>query len=457
MDKPERSWIREKTAPELAQQAEEVRLYKKLHSNTSGSDIDYLRIIRSENVSLEAMHQEVHEKVDQIIEGAVLEGNMVGEGRDGIVIQVLVSRTDPQMRPLLEEEGIALSAEQGEAAVKVLKVYRPGEGKHEYDIQRKAHEVLSKAKNIAQVPAPITIRDQQMPQEAIVRLNLLGAHLEDNVEILMMDFIEGRDFTTMMYDFVLATQAYTPDVIEDMSFSQKRDEVGKVVGVTFSNRLEDEYSIILNDERLLVAYLRKHGFRVDPAVFEKLERAIEALHTHDIYHNDLHGRNVMISEEGNPYIIDFGRSVENAEEHTFKDLSMVQIWKQLSVSPEEERNQKMQREIDEFETLRKRLDQSRSWSVKLEKMKKDLAEGNRVSLNNELRISVMREQEFRMFLVALKNLVEDPEIPGEYKLAVCDFVQTIAHASGIPPFAKNMSTRLVSIGYFDSGSQAFVN
>lgn len=45
--------------------------------------------------------------------------------------------------------------------------------------------------------------------------------------------------------------------------------------------------------------------------FSKLENIIQKLHTHNIYHRDLHAGNIMINENHEPIIIDFGNAYES--------------------------------------------------------------------------------------------------------------------------------------------------
>lgn len=61
-----------------------------------------------------------------------------------------------------------------------------------------------------------------------------------------------------------------------------------------------------------IQWRAKEGRKWDAEEFlslgEKIDHDLEILHDHQIYHRDLHFRNVMIRENGEPVFIDFGRS-----------------------------------------------------------------------------------------------------------------------------------------------------
>lgn len=52
--------------------------------------------------------------------------------------------------------------------------------------------------------------------------------------------------------------------------------------------------------------------------FRRIRAYIQALHERNIYHRDLHGGNILIGDDGTPYIIDFGQSAHAfTSEHAY--------------------------------------------------------------------------------------------------------------------------------------------
>jgi tRNA A-37 threonylcarbamoyl transferase component Bud32 len=56
--------------------------------------------------------------------------------------------------------------------------------------------------------------------------------------------------------------------------------------------------------------------------FKDLEQQVKKMHDAGIFHRDLHIRNVMINEEGQPVIIDFGTATEGTgSDFTYEELA----------------------------------------------------------------------------------------------------------------------------------------
>jgi len=117
---------------------------------------------------------------------------------------------------------------------------------------------------------------------------------------------------------------YYPEYCEPgvMLEENKRD------GVTYKNkkyselvlRGTDEWNPLIRKDRSWIGFLRgkKTGRKVPgPSRTKEQEtyllQSIKLLHDNDIVHGDLHGRNVIIADDGMPRIIDFGSSIVDAK------------------------------------------------------------------------------------------------------------------------------------------------
>jgi tRNA A-37 threonylcarbamoyl transferase component Bud32 len=106
-------------------------------------------------------------------------------------------------------------------------------------------------------------------------------------------------------------------------------EENKRDGATYKNkknselvlRASKEWNPLANKERSWTGFL-KGKVRGRKLPFEQkteqqldhLREAIKFLHEKGIYHGDLHGRNVVIADDGLPRIIDFGRAIIDAKD-----------------------------------------------------------------------------------------------------------------------------------------------
>lgn len=154
------------------------------------------------------------EKLDLIWEHMLEGGKELGAGKDGIVFKINLNTLPQDERHLLVEDKVISPNEEVDAmAAKILKIYNPLLGDYEFRMQKKAREIISKEKNVAQIPDTTTARDQEIGEKTKTRLNIRGAQLEDRAEIIIMDYIDGKDLGTIMYDFVLKNLGYEDEYI----------------------------------------------------------------------------------------------------------------------------------------------------------------------------------------------------------------------------------------------------
>jgi serine/threonine protein kinase len=106
-------------------------------------------------------------------------------------------------------------------------------------------------------------------------------------------------------------------------------EDNKLDGVTYKNKKyseivlkgSEEWNPITNKARSWVGFLKRkaRGKKLPMTAktqeqIDHLAKAIKLLHDNGIVHGDLHGRNVIIADDGLPRIIDFEYSIVDAKE-----------------------------------------------------------------------------------------------------------------------------------------------
>ncbi|HVS79968.1 MAG TPA: aminoglycoside phosphotransferase family protein [Candidatus Paceibacterota bacterium] len=450
----------QKSPEEIASQEEEARLQLELEGHAAESPyeekLEALRTVRREGKNMQSLKAEISEKVDTAIEHAIVEGKFIGSGKDAVVFKVADETFSPEMLPILVEEGFKFNTERQEslsAAAKILKIYEPGLGKREYEMQREAFQILSQSEKAAQVPTPIGLRDQELDEKNKVFLNGFGTHLKGNMEVIVMDYVDGKDLATIMYEFVLEAKGYDKEALEKMEFEDKANLVAKYLSFSIpsgkdrdENARAFELAATMNDNsRKLMKYLKQKGFKLDKIVVDKIENALKILSRHGLHHNDMHERNIMI-EGDKVFIIDFGRAVKGETDENTDDFAAVRRWKELTTTPEEDEKSMHIEMISELNQKENMLLKNPKWLEKYAKIKQAIADGNTLRYANEFVMAQSSESGVEDFLILTKNLLHDSMINTNARESVQNFLHSL-HSGKIPVYAKNKISNVMHSGW----------
>jgi hypothetical protein len=290
-----------------------------------------------ENFNNEPLNiQNEKESIESFLDEAIQQSPIIGSGRDGVVLKVNIKNLSKQsneaIKSINQEE-----AEVNNLAIKILKIYRPGAGSIEFDFQKKAYEILKREVNCAKVPKPILLHTKHLSESDLLFLKNQNHALEEDAEIILMDFVNGKDLATYIYDFILSSNGYDNESILNMSFLQKQSFISTILNFEQpQNNLDDFKNIISERDNLrkMINYLRKRKFVINEEVLTKIERTVEVLESNFIFHNDLHERNIMIDENGEVFIIDFGRSVNNKADQEKDDQDIVRRYRNIDSQDE---------------------------------------------------------------------------------------------------------------------------
>lgn len=260
----------------------------------------------------EGIHEEVrfageredreHERMlDFLAEQMLLNASKMDEGVNGIIFHLNVEILDESLKQFAESKALDFESER---ALKMLKVYRKGEGEREFDLQKRAYEILNKknAGTQARIPKPLFYRDIQLSPQARAQLEETVGFSEEHAEIIVMELIQGKDLGTYLVDAAKKLRAKEGDD-EDPERILLDDVLTR-----FRFSALDE-----GDAAILYHYLREKQFSLNPSIIQALSAGIESLHRGKMAHRDLHERNVMISEDDGSvdvWIIDFGTAVQ---------------------------------------------------------------------------------------------------------------------------------------------------
>lgn len=309
----------------------------------------------------------------------------INEGNNGVIFEVRTDLMETGLKKFLAEKGIEISENQ---VLKMLKIYRPGYGKREFEIQQAAYQALNASEDVAKIPRPIFFIDLQLDKATLDFLNNSGLHFpEGRAELLLMDLVPGADLATLFYRQALkeAQPENYPDLdsVSVLSFNTLQTELIETLGFkkpggrgsTESEKAFEARKVDNENAEKLFDFLRKKGFLLPPSVLVKLEKTLRSLHNRGIFHRDLHERNIMISGDLNDeetlevYLLDFGSAkivktgqesgvYEEAEMVYSDDNSILNRLRPLTTSIQEQRDADLDSRLKTFKKViaKKRTD-----------------------------------------------------------------------------------------------------
>lgn len=268
-------------------------------------------------------HQEYESLAVETLEKLINNSRLINSGNNGIIFRFEVND--------VEELREAAPADESEKfkVVKLLKVYQSGKGEHEYQMQKTAFDIVDKATNrdeLALVPEPLLFRNLSLKAETVDYLNRRGAKLNDKADILVMDYVDGKDLATDMYEWIIAHA--NPYKITAVSGSNDdlKAAVSQILGfdrpggkgVTEQEREAERRKVeSLNGDKVYTA-LRRSNFKVKKTIIDQITKTMQLFHRNGIHHNDPHERNFMTMGD-QVYIVDFAEAGEPNEQRVNDD------------------------------------------------------------------------------------------------------------------------------------------
>jgi hypothetical protein len=298
---------------------------------------------------------------DQLIsaeyEHLIQESQPVDAGQEGFIFKLEMNHLPNETKAALAKSGL----EDGDAAVKVLKVYSPGKIGKEFASQKRAYEITEKARaggrtELAKVPKPVDFRKIEISDTTREVLNKQGAALDGKeVEVMMMDFINGEDLQEKFYRWVVkhapANKQYAVRIDPDTaSFEQLYPAVAAILDfnqIPAGHNAEADREIDSRREKV-VSFLQKTGFTLNKTVVDQIRNTREVLQNNRLFHNDEHERNFMLDGD-QVYLIDFARAADRKPDDEV-DFAIDRLLERLT--PEYQVNAKHQAESEVQERVR---------------------------------------------------------------------------------------------------------
>lgn len=341
-------------------------------------------------------------KVDSQLELALRKfADKTNEGNNAIICKIDIAHI-PELADLQQLIEASESTSESQA-IKVLKVYQPGAGKREYEMQQKAYNLVQDAADktgLALVPRPILFYDLKISPDTLQRLNAMGiTDVDSHVEILLMDYIEGDDIATMLLREAIKRNPQMTeihDTANTMSFKELYEEISRFLFPTSKSLPKwntEQAQADIENAQTLYKFLKSKGYVLPPAILDQIEKTMTLFHKNSLCFRDGHYRNFMIQDikingvsEPQVFVIDYGLATtfegEYSDEiyfdparHDIKypdDFNIIRTLRKLSESPEDEKQQESQKHTEELSRITKKLKGTLEWQniwQKLEEMK----------------------------------------------------------------------------------------
>jgi len=280
---------------------------------------------------------EKERRIDAALED-LLESHLVkfGEGNNGVILKFNESELPTEIIEELKACGVTLGPDQ---ATKIIKVYRSGAGKREYELQRRARDIAeTKADDpdYASVPRAYLYRDLKITKES-VRSHMRNLTKEDlptdHVELFVMDLIKGDDLATSLYKEVIKRHpraAHLAPEVDSMRFEDLMQTVAEILQFNAPGgkakdpaaRDFEETKVFGENSEKIFRFLGESGFRTDPAIITQIKNTVDLFHKNGLAYRDAHHRNFIIRggleqrpngpADARPkvFIIDYGNATE---------------------------------------------------------------------------------------------------------------------------------------------------
>ena len=156
------------------------------------------------------------------------------------------------------------------------------------------------------------------------KLEKLGINGRNKVGIMIEDYIAGENFSLYVYKKIMDETPFLANIRKELSEIQKERNIDQEEENTVHeqilisldikrNILADKYHESLEVANRLKEFMKDHNITIEKKIIDKVVNTVNLLNENNIYHNDLHERNIMLEfgDDGNVsdvFIIDFGKA-----------------------------------------------------------------------------------------------------------------------------------------------------
>jgi tRNA A-37 threonylcarbamoyl transferase component Bud32 len=363
------------------------------------------------------------ELIDGMIESLILQhSSYVNEGNNGIIKKVNIDELPEIIKESLRKHCPGIFRGRTQMAIKMLKIYTGGKGKNEFAMQSQAHAIMAdnKSSDFAEIPEPLLYHEAEIKSEETKdRLRQEGLKIvSDKIEILLMDYIEGEDLAENLYREVVKHHPdlkFLRDEAERLKLNDLHGYVSSYLGFKRPGgkhldegmkNFEKEIVHNQNAERI-IKFLRAKGYTMDPMILAKIKNTLERLHANNLFHRDLHERNIMLTYDPDGKlekvtIVDFGSAIKvegdirgqdiydlDTDKKLVSDEMILRRYEPLAKSSSDEAKENLSNLKSELKTLSARLAKKPEWKKMLASLngQRDIEEAIKIMESTARQIS----------------------------------------------------------------------
>jgi|GEM_PF-2530200 len=267
--------------------------------------------------------------------------NLVSESKLGFV-----DVDDTRLDKVFKERFGALPENDDKMVTKMLKIYSDEKADNEAQIQTEMFKLVKGAKetapnkDYAEIPNIYFNRSVDLKLYPHLKDKLLHDEVrvdEDKVNVLAMDYLRGENLDYYLHKETLLAHGYSLEDCQGANYQWMQKNISDLAIKGFALAMEnDNFSTNelkrLNRENLsaLAKFLSQNDNEIPESVFKQIKNTMDLAHDNEIYHRDLHERNLFLRlnekrEIQGASIIDWGEAIhlnipENSESMEKKSL-----------------------------------------------------------------------------------------------------------------------------------------
>jgi len=245
------------------------------------------------------------------------------QGADGIVFELNNDNITDELRELLAQTDDRIVDKENDHFVsKIIKIYSPTKARDEARLQVQASKLLAEMDQDVQddilVPGhtvSLEVKITKPEVKGVLVDNLVLPSGDDRIGMIMMDKVEGQTFLIWACHQLIRQKSddfrrlWPKDDLDKFISDRKTEASLRPVMMSLIGKDIMQHSEDLSFARYVADQLGGKGL-IDAKKSQSLNSVLTHLNKNGFFHRDLHMKNIMIDNDGNFNLIDFGRSIQ---------------------------------------------------------------------------------------------------------------------------------------------------
>ena len=176
---------------------------------------------------------------------------------------------------------------------------------------------------------------RQVSSEAGIGRARVSYFEHEGIKLVLKHYYRGGLIASIVKDKYLGFDIEKTRAFKEFRLLEKMQKLGLPVPAVIAARVEkgpfyfraDLITKEIEGARTLSDTLTNRP--LDAVLWKKIGHCIKAFHLHNIYHADLNARNILLSEPGDVYLIDFDNSGFRLDSESWKMMNLARLKRSL--------------------------------------------------------------------------------------------------------------------------------